>query len=407
MFEDKRNNIDDLDFGFRSILEEAQEPVPAHVWDRVEADLDKIAKRRVAVLWFRRSAISVAAAAAVAFGVFFGRGAEENLVSPVSEKDAVAVVEPQEEMNTDTETPVSEMEKTPALLAMAENVQVKQPEAPAVEEYSEETIEVAGTEETEVEPAEKKPAAERKPVTERKDEERVTYQDNLMDIWPEDEPQRNRIRTSVVLSGITNTNGAQNSGKVNPMKRPAISAAPERTGIKETSTNTSYGIPVSAGVGIKLDFTPRWSLGVGVNYTLLTRKFYGTYTKVGNDGGILKDVSSDIKGSQHYIGIPVNAYYNIVKQDKINFYVYAGGTAEKCIADKYQLLNTDITHTEKVKGMQYSTNLGMGAEFMLGQHFGIYIDPSLRYYFDCGQPKSIRTAQPLMFGFEMGFRIRL
>ena len=64
---------------------------------------------------------------------------------------------------------------------------------------------------------------------------------------------------------------------------PAISAAPKKTGIKETSTNTTYGIPVSAGLGVRLDFTPRWSLGIGVNYTMLTRKFYGTYTQVGTD----------------------------------------------------------------------------------------------------------------------------
>ena len=70
-------------------------------------------------------------------------------------------------------------------------------------------------------------------------------------------------------------------------------------------------------------------------------------------------------------------------------------------------MDTDITHTEKVKGMQLSSNLGMGVEFFVGKHLGIYLDPSLRYYFDNNQPKSIRTAQPLMFGFEMGFRARL
>ena len=191
------------------------------------------------------------------------------------------------------------------------------------------------------------------------------------------------------------------------MRRPGISAAPERTGIKETSTNTTYGIPVSAGIGIRIGVAPRWSIGTGVNYTLLSRKFYGTYTLLGDNGNILKDISSDIRGSQHYIGIPVNVYYDVISSKNINFYAYAGGTAEKCIADKYQVLNTDITHTEKVRGMQLSAGIGMGVEFLVGNFLGIYIDPSLRYYFDNNQPKSIRTAQPLMFGFEMGLRARL
>ena len=47
-------------------------------------------------------------------------------------------------------------------------------------------------------------------------------------------------------------------------------------------------------------------------------------------------------------------------------------------------------------------------EFIIARTFGIYVDPSLRYYFpDARQPRSIRTAQPLMFGLELGVRIHL
>ena len=158
---------------------------------------------------------------------------------------------------------------------------------------------------------------------------------------------------------------------------------------------------------MKLDFTPKWSLGIGVNYSLLTRRFYGSYTEVSQTGVIDKSISSDIRNSQQYIGIPVNVYYNVLDSEHMNFYAYAGGTAEKCISDKYDLIGTEVVYTEKVKGVQLSANVGIGVEFLLGQHLGLYIDPSLRYYFSNGQPKSIRTAQPLMLGFEMGLRVRL
>ena len=59
------------------------------------------------------------------------------------------------------------------------------------------------------------------------------------------------------------------------------------------------------------------------------------------------------------------------------------------------------------KRVQLSANLGIGVEFLLGDYLGLYVDPSLRYYFDNGQPASIRTAQPLMLGFEMGLRVKL
>ena len=91
----------------------------------------------------------------------------------------------------------------------------------------------------------------------------------------------------------------------------------------------------------------------------------------------------------------------------MNFYTYAGGTVEKCISDKYDVLNTEHIYTGSVSGVQTSANIGLGMEFIFGRRVGLYMDPSLRYYFDCGQPKSIRTAQPLMLGIEMGLRFNL
>ena len=91
----------------------------------------------------------------------------------------------------------------------------------------------------------------------------------------------------------------------------------------------------------------------------------------------------------------------------MNFYAYAGGTVERCVSDKYDILNTKYVYPGIVKGVQFSTNVGIGVEFLLGRHLGLYVDPSLHYYFDCNQPKSIRTAQPLMLGLEMGLRVKL
>jgi hypothetical protein len=77
------------------------------------------------------------------------------------------------------------------------------------------------------------------------------------------------------------------------------------------------------------------------------------------------------------------------------------------MTDRYEVISTSIVHKEKVKGVQWSTNLGIGVSFKLGEHLGLYIDPSLRYYFDCGQPHNIRAAQPLMLGFEVGLKAYL
>lgn len=398
-----KNNIDmEQDLLFRSILEEGQEPVPAHVWDRIEEDLDRIAQRRRVVFWLRRTAVGVAAAAALALGLFLDWGGSEDIVSPVAGEGLIAVIENESPATVDDDILTSQSQE------IQQVKKVQQLVAMAIEEETEVHTQVSDS--PIQEPANEPDASNtvKTATSENKDKGQGSHTtERFPDIWPEDEKTGRENGISLVLSGITGTNSAQNSNRVNPMRRPGISSAPGKTGIKETSTNTTYGIPVSVGAGVKFGFAPRWSVATGVNYTLLSRKFYGTYTEVGKDGAILKDVSSDIRATQHYLGIPVNVYYDIVERNHVNFYAYAGGTLEKCIMDKYQVLSTNIVHKEKVDGLQVSANLGMGVEFMVARYLGIYLDPSLRYYFENNQPKSIRTAQPLMFGFEMGLRFRL
>ncbi len=116
---------------------------------------------------------------------------------------------------------------------------------------------------------------------------------------------------------------------------------------------------------------------------------------------------SKIKNTQHYIGIPVNVYFDIISGRIVNVYTYAGGTVEKCLSNAFEVISSGTVHRETAKGVQFSVDFGFGLEFLLGRHLGLYIDPSLRYYFSNGQPKSIRTFQPLSIGAEVGLRIKL
>ena len=399
MFEDK--NINEFDQMMKSILDEGREEVPASVWEGVSAGLDKAEKHKTVVLWWRRAAAGAAVAAAVAVGVIFNHTPQQELVPQAGDSGMIAVAKPADEIVTEeTEIVIPDM--------IAEAEPVVKPVRNAVIKTADEAIEVV----TDVAPADEIPAdeapadkvpADKAPADGKEVETEKVY---FPEDWGEETPER-KADVSLVLSGLASTNDAQSQNRMGPMKAPSVNPAPKKTGITETSTKSTYGIPVSFGAGVKIDFNERWSLGVGANYTLLARKFYGKYTKVTEDGGIENSISSDIRNTQHFVGIPVNAYYNIISKDRINLYAYAGGTVEKCVSDNYNVLGTSIYHKEKAEGVQLSADAGIGVEFMLGKHMGLYIDPSLRYYFDCGQPKSIRTVQPLMFGFEMGFRFRL
>ena len=395
MFDD--NHIDSI----RAILESGQEEVPAHIWEGVSSGLDKVAARRNRILWLRRSAAGVAAAAAVVVGLLLGHdGTEQNLVPEVS-GDMIAVIEtPSQETAAPQDILIADIPAS-SPLQTARPATKGIPAAAAMSGISSESAKDI--------PAEKAEADAISEPTENTPEPAVSGTSSEETSWEEDEKEikSRKLKTSLVVSGIAGTNNPQGKKGTGPLRSPGIYKAPTKTTIEQSGSQATYGIPLSFGAGVKLRFTDRWSLGMGVNYTLLTSRFSGKYTKV-TDGVASLPISSEIKNQQHYIGIPVNVYYNIVSRDFINFYAYAGGTVEKCVANRYQVQTTPIiNHSESVKGVQLSANAGIGVEFLLGKYVGLYLDPSLRYYFRGSQPKSIRTAQPLMLGFEMGLRFNL
>ena len=392
------NHIDDL---MRSILENGQEDVPERVWEGVLSSLDKAARRKAVVVWFGRVG-AVAAAAAIAVSVIFNTGKEDDLV-PLAESDMIAVVHEEVQVETadvaDITTDVRKDMVAYAAVRPVTHMQSSDTAAPVSAPVESQTVEYAPqTTETIVESPSSTPKAEpqlKEEVSEWKDDDREIRQDR-------------KIKTAIVISGSAGTNDPQGKGGVVPVKSPALNRQYTQTTVEQTGLETSYGIPVSFGVGAKLRFNERWSLGMGVNYTLLTSRFNGKYIKVNEDGTEDIPVPGKVTNTLHYIGIPLNAYYDIIRHKFINFYAYAGGAVEKCVGNRYQIMASPvINHSEQVKGVQISANAGIGVEFMLGKYVGLYLDPSLRYYFRSTQPKSIRTAQPLMLGFEMGLRFNL
>ncbi len=396
MFDEGRH-IEDTDLMLRTVLDEGYEEVPAGIWEGVAEGLDRVAARKkAAMIWWRRAAVSTAAAAAIAVGILVNTDpvSDHGLGYPSLIAEGSAV-----EIN------VIPLESPVPLTAM-----VSRPDAPESADVPAQTfVQKEGTHEKQTviiteEPAEKEDAVKEKPV--REVAARQDQKEAFPEKWEEEElPKASKTRTSIVLSGIAGSNSSPNKTSKTMMRLPGTGKPLNKTTITDKDQSV-YGIPLSFGAGVKIDFSQRWAISAGVNYTMLSRKFNGAYTEV-NDGVAAPTIYSDMNNVQHYIGIPVNVFYNIIDTKHMNFYAYAGGAAEKCISNKYEILDYSITHKEDVEGIQWSAGLGIGVEFTPWKHLGIYIDPSLRYYFDCNQPRSIRTAQPLMFGLEIGLRFML
>lgn len=392
----------------KATLENGTEDVPAGLWDsiqeRITADKPKGLIGALAGLGIRwkRAAVGIALACVAVAAVVLS--VPRATVTSPQQEITIAEAAPAEPATDIEEQSIPETVQTAApLLAWS-----KKPAA--IEEKSVIVEDKPAAVEEETVFAEKEPViVEGKTVvTEEKtvdtEEETVIVEKPEIAqpfIFDEREPARRR---RMEMSAYAN--GADNIGETR-YNYGRLSTSQMTFGQNESLTETealNYMIPVSAGVAVRYNFTERWALSVGLNYTFLNRHFKGVY----DYGGIENYQCDNINNDQHFVGIPINAFYTIHSGERVKFYASVGGAIEKCVYNKYSFNYTPRnrkTLNEGVAGVQASIGVGLGMQINLTNNLGLYIDPGLRYYFkNYLQPKSIRTVQPLQLGLELGLR---
>jgi len=393
------NHSNEFDLRLRSMLEDAEVKPSRRVWKGVSArlDADSAPAAGLSMAWLKWAGMSLAAAAAIAAGGFFS-GTRTSIPTINHNQEQAMLAQAVEAAGDVTGVTVP---AAPAVPDAAEDQTAVRPErrSTAVRRSSGQPVErteapvqqdevasvPADTPAQAAEPAPQKPA-----VTRRERTPRTVIP--AIDPFAAEEPARSAFRPRVALY-------AQGAiGSNDPNGRPAAPGAwmapGQESGFSELSSST-YGVPFTLGLGARIQLLPRFSVGTGLDYSLLTRSFTGSF----------EGESGSISHTLQYLGIPVNFFYDIVSSDRIKFYVYAGGEAEYCISNKYRLFaNPDIIREYPVNRLQYSVGGGLGVEFRLSRRIGIYLDPGLNYYFPCNQPKSIRTDKPLLLNFDAGLR---
>ena len=451
-----------FDLRMRSILENGSEEVPAGLWNAVEGRLPSAAPGKAAVIWWPWISGAAAAAAAVVLAlVFTGRKSAEGAVGIVTGGQVVAeAVLPEKTSGNDGTTVLTEnvgaerstgIGAIPAghnagnnLAADAAAVQTEDAAtqvdtvedntaqdsvATSAEDASAEdsvvTAEQTATEDASAEDCvvtaeqtstEDASAEDSVSTTEETSAEDAADNGDWLDRYDGGEFDENGSETAasggrrpiqLTAAGNAATNSGTTAGAKTAsfLKKPVI---PKVTSIEERGPS-SYMIPVSAGIGIRIPLAERWALGTGVNWSLLTRTFPGQYNKIENGEVISQNSYSAIRNTQNYIGIPVDVYFSIIRKDFIDFYAYAGGSANACLDNKYLMtgLESRETYNSGLKGWQFSAGVGLGVEFLLGQHLGLYLDPSLDYWFSSKGASNLRRHQPLTLGLELGLRFRL
>ena len=394
---------EDFDLQIRSMMEEAQEPAPAGAWEAISSRLDALyptasagafqqeasrtgaaAIRPVRRVWYWAGA-ALAAAAAVALGIFFTGTSDNNsnLIDINSGTGLVAENIAPSEVAVLSDAAVPDPAAAPRVQQTADLTTNPEILAPRNQNRAEMTTTPEPTVASETKEAPASTTAE--------------GPDPLALMAFEDARNTSSGRRGISLLVKGGSTGNNAGASKLPMAAPG---AYRQSGITETS-KSSFGVPLIAGLGVRLHLNDVLSIGTGVDYSLLTRSFEGRYIEG------LTILTGDFNHTLQYVGVPIDFFVKLIDKNDITLYSVVGTEAEKAVSNKYRLLGTDLVVGDRVNGLQWSVGAGLGLEFNVGQRVGIFAEPSVKYYFNCDQPKSLRTDKPFQMVLRAGVRFDL
>lgn len=160
----------------------------------------------------------------------------------------------------------------------------------------------------------------------------------------------------------------------------------------------SHAIPLSVGISVRKEISPVFAIESGLVYTYLASDLKKGW------------ISKNDKLQLHYLGIPLNAVGYLVNKPRWNMYLSGGVMLEKGLKSVLTVRKFDssefisIAEKSSISGVQFSLHGAVGIAYHLFDHWSLYAEPKIYYYFDADQPVSIRTEHPFGFGVNGGIR---
>ncbi|GAE63558.1 PorT family protein [Chryseobacterium indologenes] len=166
-----------------------------------------------------------------------------------------------------------------------------------------------------------------------------------------------------------------------------------------------HKVPVTFGLSLYYNLGKKWGIGTGLNYTKLSSELHS-----GTDNNY-------IKGDQsvHYLGVPIQVNYNVIRKGRFTGYVTGGALVEKPIAGNITttyVVDDEVKETSKEnlshKPFQFSVNTAVGLQLKIIDKLGVYAEPGIGYHFkDETAPNTIYKEKPLQFNMKFGLRLLL
>ena len=164
-----------------------------------------------------------------------------------------------------------------------------------------------------------------------------------------------------------------------------------------------HQLPVTIQLMLSRPLSKRLSFETGLSYTKLSSTI-----KTGSSEAYIQE-----RQRLHYLGIPFRLGWQWYSKAHLSLYSSAGVMLElpiRGITDINHIDNGISTyHSEASLSVpcQFSTTLGIGLQYDFTPHLGLYLEPSLQYFFDDSSDlKTYRTEHPFSIALPLGIRFR-
>lgn len=426
----------------RSRMENYSEPLPADLWEKIDAD---ISRPKVIPMW--RKWTSVAAAAAVVLAVstvslFYWTSEPSLKESNLSIAEAPAIDNTEQKdthkdvIPEDVKPVVAEVKNDKLLSAVSAKVYDEdESNVDTIEEkqsvaVSDNSPVVVTNDEKQEEPTsdmkeEDSSSAKEKRINMMK-ADRETVRRNASYLAMADDgngKRRSKMQIGVTTGNIPYSSSSNFSGMSRlGMSTKTLSSAnnlivgeiSDATASytqmlsnninKETYTDIKHHMPVTVGASVKWGFSENWALETGLNYTYL-------YSE------LRSGAKSYIEDEQklHYVGIPLKVQRSVWSNSIFSFYASAGGMMEKCVSGSLDRVTVDENNRKSyfsedlnVKPLQFSVLASVGLQANFNKLLSLYLEPGMIYYFDDNTDVlTIRKDKPFNFNLQLGLRFNL
>lgn len=190
-----------------------------------------------------------------------------------------------------------------------------------------------------------------------------------------------------------------------PETRSLINIATQNSAVNggKMEAQYEYQLPITIQVLLSRQLSQRLSFETGLSYTRLSSTI-----NTGSSQAYIQE-----RQRIHYLGVPLRLGWQWYSKAHLSLYSSAGLMLElpiRSTTDVNHISNGTTTyHNESTLNApnQLSTTLGIGLQYDFTPHLGIYLEPSLQYFFDDGSDiKTYRTEHPLSVTLPLGIRFR-